>query len=116
MDTPSGRCRSCGSSGLLPILSLGETPLANALLTTDQLTQPECTYPLDLVFCTYCTLVQILETVPPEDLFSEYVYFSSFSDAMLQHAAALVERVVQVKALGPTSLVAEIASNDGYLL
>jgi len=71
-------CRSCGKAGLDIILPLGETPLANALLTEKQLNQPELVYPLDLAFCPQCALVQITETVPPEKLFREYLYFSSF--------------------------------------
>ena len=110
------RCRSCGSDRLHLVLSLGKTPLANALLTGEQLDQPEDTYPLDVVFCETCTLVQITETVPPARLFSDYAYFSSFSDAMLRHAETLVERMIATRHLGPDSLAAEIASNDGYLL
>ena len=74
------RCRSCGHAPVTPVLSLGRTPLANALLTESQLAEPERTFPLDLVFCQRCALVQITETVPPEILFRDYVYFSSFSD------------------------------------
>ena len=71
-----GVCRSCGGVDLCEVLSLGDTPLANALLTESQLTVPEACYPLDLVFCRLCSLVQITETVPPADLFSEYLYLS----------------------------------------
>jgi hypothetical protein len=109
-------CRSCGGSGLKICLSLGRTPLANSLLTADQIDQPEPTYPLDLAFCPHCTLVQLLESVPPEQLFRDYLYFSSFSDTMLRHARQLARRVVAERALGPNSLVIEAASNDGYLL
>ena len=109
-------CRSCGAHDLAPVLSLGDTPLANALLNEDQLGQPEATYPLDLVLCTACSLVQITATVPAEKLFGEYLYFSSFSDTMLRHASALVERMVAERRLGGASRVVEIASNDGYLL
>jgi SAM-dependent methyltransferase len=109
-------CRSCGAKELELVLSLGRTPLANALLTQAQLTQPERRYPLDLAFCPSCTLVQITETVPPADLFSEYLYFSSFSDTMLRHAQSLVLRLIGERQLGPGSLVVEVASNDGYLL
>jgi SAM-dependent methyltransferase len=109
-------CRSCGQSNLLPILSLGRTPLANALLTSDQLHLPEQTYPLDLVFCPACTLVQITETVPPELLFREYLYFSSFSDTVLENARDIAEYLRKNQSLGSDSLVVEIASNDGYLL
>src|SRR5688500_1490877 len=107
-------CRSCGYADLQLILSLGNTPLANALLKPEQLNQPEATYPLDLVFCPACTLVQITETVPPEILFSDYLYFSSFSDTMLQHAQTLAGSLTQNRGLDDHSLVIEIASNDGY--
>src|SRR5690242_19618388 len=108
-------CRSCGASGLELVLSLGATPLANSLVD-DPAAGPEPRYPLDLVFCPTCTLVQITETVPPEQLFSDYVYFSSFSETMLAHARALVARFSSARQLGPASLAVEIASNDGYLL
>ena len=109
-------CRSCGSAVLDPILSLGNTPLANALLTEGDLSKPEPTFPLDLVFCHGCSLVQITEEVPPEAMFSEYLYFSSFSETMLNHAKAIAERIIIEKKLHKQSLVIEIASNDGYLL
>jgi SAM-dependent methyltransferase len=109
-------CRSCGANDLTPILSLGDTPLANALLSADQLGQPEPTFPLELVLCTACSLVQITATVPAEQLFGEYLYFSSFSDSMLRHACTLVERVIAERRLEGTNRVVEIASNDGYLL
>ncbi|MGI8550093.1 MAG: methyltransferase domain-containing protein [Dehalococcoidia bacterium] len=109
-------CRSCGGTELLSILSLGSMPLANSLLTTVPPGEPEPVYPLDLVLCPDCSLVQITETVPPEILFREYVYFSSFSDTMLGHAEALARDLTQRRKLGPESLVLEIASNDGYLL
>jgi SAM-dependent methyltransferase len=109
-------CRACGQRDLELVLSLGATPLANSLLTAEQVAQPEATYPLDLVFCPHCALVQITETVPPEQLFGEYLYFSSFSDTMLRHARQIAERLRAERHLGATSLVAEVASNDGYLL
>lgn len=109
-------CRSCDTNALQPILSLGRTPLANALLGPDELDKPEPTYPLDLVFCPSCSLVQITETVPPEELFSDYPYFSSFADTAIASAWQLAERLASERHLGATSLVVEIASNDGYLL
>ena len=109
-------CRACGSPRLSLVLSLGRTPLANALLTFEQLAQPEETFPLDLVLCEACTLLQITETVPPEKLFREYLYFSSFSDTMVRHAEQIAARLVEQRKLGPGSLAMEIASNDGYLL
>lgn len=98
------------------MLSLGNTPLANALLTEEQLAHDEPTYPLDLAHCPHCSLVQITETVPPEILFRDYTYFSSFSDTMLQHAEELAAKLQTARKLGAESLVVEAASNDGYLL
>ena len=110
-------CRTCGDAGtLVPVLSLGRTPLANALLAQPQLAAPEDRFPLELAVCRACSLVQITETVPPEKLFREYLYFSSFSDGALRNAVALVQRVIEARGLGPESLAVEIASNDGYLL
>src|SRR5688572_19591787 len=116
--TVSGQfaCRSCGNTQLIDVLSLGRTPLANALLTFEQLAEKEETFPLDLVFCPDCTLVQITETVSPEKLFRDYFYLSSFSDTMLRHAKELAAHMIEMQELGPGSLVIEIASNDGYLL
>jgi len=119
MDAASNRspgCRSCGAEDLRTILSLGRTPLANSLIAPDDLKTPEETFPLDLIFCPACTLVQIAETVSPEKLFREYLYFSSYSDTMLEHAATLCRRITQSRELNERSLVIEIASNDGYLL
>ena len=109
-------CRICGFPDLHLILSLGKMPLANALLTEEQLHQPEPTYPLDLAFCPHCTLVQITETIPSETLFQDYLYFSSFSDTMLRHAEQLVARLIGERHLSGNSLVVEVGSNDGYLL
>lgn len=109
-------CRSCEHTKLQPIISLGRTPLANALLTPEALDYPEESFPLDLVFCPNCTLVQITETISPEKLFREYLYFSSFSDTVLENARAIAERMIQRGKLNENSLVVELASNDGYLL
>jgi len=109
-------CRSCSKAGLETILSLGAMPLANSLLRADQLDAPEPRHPLDLAFCGACSLVQITETVPPEELFRDYLYFSSFSDGMVAHARELALRLVRERGLGAQSLAVEVASNDGYLL
>jgi SAM-dependent methyltransferase len=98
------------------VLSLGETPLANSLLTAEQLGAREPAYPLDVVFCPHCALVQLTLSVPPEEMFSEYAYFSSFADTVTENARVLVERMVRERALDGASLAMEIASNDGYLL
>jgi SAM-dependent methyltransferase len=109
-------CRSCGANSLTTVLSLGRTPLANALRDEADLDRPEPTFPLDLGFCPACSLAQLRESVPPEELFREYCYFSSYSDTMLSHAADLAGRMLQDRKLRPDSLVIEAASNDGYLL
>jgi SAM-dependent methyltransferase len=113
---PSLTCRSCGSIGLSSILDLGRLPLANALLKAAQISEPEERYPLDLVFCRVCTLVQITETVAPEKLFREYFYLSSYSETLTQHAEEIATRMMNARELDGESLVVEVASNDGYLL
>jgi SAM-dependent methyltransferase len=109
-------CRSCGNVSLNPVISFGQMPLANALLTEEQLRSHEETYILDLVFCPHCSLAQITETVSPDRLFREYLYFSSFSDTLLHHVQKLVEKLILSRRLGDNSLVLEVGSNDGYLL
>jgi SAM-dependent methyltransferase len=110
-------CRSCGETGLDPILDLGTTPLADRLLREDQLKEPEPAFPLEVVFCPRCALVQIRETVDPEILFAaDYPYFSSFSTYLLEHSRRNAEELIRMRGLGPTSFVVELASNDGYLL
>ncbi|MDA1249845.1 MAG: class I SAM-dependent methyltransferase [Planctomycetota bacterium] len=115
-DCETVACRACGKVGLTPVLSLGETPLANRLLTDEQLNEPEPAWPLELAWCPDCSLVQITETVPPETLFRDYAYFSSFSDTMVAHAKTIAQRLTSERELGEDSLVVEVASNDGYLL
>jgi SAM-dependent methyltransferase len=111
------RCRSCGSSNLQTILDFGQTPLADRLLTAAQLDQPELTAPLTLAFCQDCSLVQILETVKPEVLFGEeYPYFSSVSQALLDHSRKNALELIESRKLNGNSLVIEPASNDGYML
>jgi SAM-dependent methyltransferase len=96
---------------------MGNTPLANSFLTPDQLElNAEIKYPLDLVFCPGCSLVQITETVSPAMLFRNYLYLSSSSDRVLRNARAMAEKLIEKRGLTDKSLVVEIASNDGYLL
>ncbi len=110
------KCRSCGSPDAALILDLGLQPLANNLLTPADLAKPEPKFPLRLAVCQSCWLLQITDLVPPVALFSEYLYFSSFSDVMLRHAREAASRYVQEFNLNAESLVVEVASNDGYLL
>jgi SAM-dependent methyltransferase len=110
-------CRSCGSTQLSIFLSLGDLPLSDGFLEARQLVDNEPRYPLDVAFCATCSLVQILETVPPEELFgADYPYFSSFTDTLLRHSEANVKERITERKLGSGSLVVELASNDGYLL
>jgi C-methyltransferase-like protein/putative zinc binding protein/methyltransferase family protein len=110
------RCRSCEAVGLVPVLQLGDQPLANALRRPEELGGPEPRYPLDLALCTNCSLLQILDSVPPEELFEDYPYFSSVIEALVSNARDIAERLIDEDSLGPDSLAMEIASNDGYLL
>lgn len=110
-------CRSCGHPGLTPILDLGLSPLADRLVNADRLDEPEPRFPLEVVFCPECSLLQIRETVDPEVLFcQDYPYYSSFSDELIRHSRANVLELIASRDLGPGSRVIEVASNDGYLL
>ena len=99
---------------MFPVLDLGLTPLANSIVR--EADAPQERFPLKVVGCQDCSLVQLTDLVPPERLFRTYTYFSSNSDEMVAHARTLVGRLVQERGLGPDSSVFEIASNDGYLL
>jgi len=110
------KCRSCGSTDAAHILDLGVQPLANNLLTPADLAKPEPKFPLRLAVCQSCWMLQITDLIPPVALFSEYLYFSSFSDLMLCHAREACEGYLKEFGLNRQSLVVEVASNDGYLL
>lgn len=109
-------CRGCNEPGLKPFLDLGVTPFADSLIDPAR-PAPERAAPLVAAFCPSCSLVQILDTVHPEDLFdADYPYFSSFSAAVLGNARDNALELMSTRRLGPQSLVVELASNDGYLL
>lgn len=110
------QCRSCGSKEGRLVLDLGIQPLANNLLRAEDLGKPEPKFPLRLAVCSSCWLMQIVDLVPPVKLFTEYLYFSSFSESMLEHARKAAERYIKEFNLNESSFVVEIASNDGYLL
>jgi len=117
MDNGKPTCRSCGCDKLEPVISFGQTPLADALLTEEQLGMAEMTAPLDLVFCPRCTLVQITVSVEPEILFCrDYPYFSSVSPSLMKHFASSARDLIKRRNLSSNSLVVEAASNDGYML
>ncbi|AWK88486.1 class I SAM-dependent methyltransferase [Azospirillum thermophilum] len=111
------RCRSCSAPDLLPVLDLGSIPVADRLVAEADLGRPEQAFPLNVVFCPHCGLVQIDYTVPPEDLFCrDYPYYSSFSPELLRHSRENALELMGSRGLGPDSFVVELASNDGYLL
>jgi SAM-dependent methyltransferase len=112
-DIPS--CRFCGAPLDRVLVDLGVTPLANRNLRPDEMAS-EKKYPLICRVCPQCLLVQVDDSVPPGAIFSEYQYFSSYSDSWVAHARRYCDAMVQRFSLGPESLVVEVASNDGYLL
>ena len=110
------QCRLCGSHQLASVLDLGATPPCEKFLTQAELDEPEVTFPLHLRLCEDCLLLQIPALITPEDTFTEYAYYSSFSDSWVEHAKTFVADTTRRLGLGTDSLVIEVASNDGYLL
>jgi C-methyltransferase C-terminal domain/Putative zinc binding domain/Methyltransferase domain len=113
---PALTCRLCGSSVLRSFLDLGATPPCELFLPVEALERPEVTYPLHVRVCERCLLAQLPPLIDPEETFTEYAYFSSFSTSWVEHARRFVDGAVQRLGLGPESFVVEVASNDGYLL
>jgi hypothetical protein len=109
-------CRFCGSALCHTFTDLGMSPLCESNLSADQLNRMEPFYPLHVFVCEHCFLVQLEEYVTPENIFIEYAYFSSYSDSWLAHAKAYTDLMLRRFFLDHSSLVIELASNDGYLL
>ena len=109
-------CRFCGKELKYLFVSLGSSPLSNAYLKKNQLKQEEVSYPLDVYVCDNCFLVQLPEFETPENIFSEYAYFSSYSETWLKHSEIYVDKMMDLLKISKDSYVVEIASNDGYLL
>jgi SAM-dependent methyltransferase len=109
-------CRFCSTPLGDPLVDLGASPLANSYLTEADLLRPEVHYPLALYVCPSCLLVQLPEYEAPEEIFTDYAYFSSYSESWVEHARRYVAAVIPRFGLGPDSHVVELASNDGYLL
>ncbi|UOZ09572.1 class I SAM-dependent methyltransferase [Amycolatopsis sp. WQ 127309] len=109
-------CRLCGSTNTASVVDLGATPPCERFLTAEQLDEPEATFPLHLIVCTECWLAQIPPLIDPDDTFTEYAYFSSFSTSWVEHAKRFVDGSVERLGLDEKSFVVEVASNDGYLL
>ena len=110
------RCRFCGTRLTQTFVDLGMSPLCQTHIAPHQLNRMEPFYPLHAYVCDKCFLVQLQEFVSPQDIFSEYAYFSSYSDSWVAHAKQYTESVMPRFGIGPRSRVMEIASNDGYLL
>ena len=113
---PRGRCRFCGAALSHTFADLGMSPIANNYLAEEQLRAMEPFYPLHALACDRCFLVQLEEFETPEEIFSDYSYFSSYSTSWLDHCRRYVEMAAERFELGERSQVVELASNDGYLL
>lgn len=112
----ASRCRLCNSSLEHTFVDLGMSPLCESFLASDQLDAMEPYFPLRVLVCRTCFLVQLREYVSPESIFREYAYFSSYSTSWVAHAKSYCEMIETRLGLGSDSLVVELASNDGYLL
>lgn len=112
----AGACRSCGAPLVHTFVDLGMSPLANSYVKPGHFHRMEPFYPLHVYVCDRCWLAQLQEFESPENIFSDYAYFSSFSDSWLDHARRYVEMIIPRLGLNGKSLVVELASNDGYLL
>jgi hypothetical protein len=117
MQTTITACRSCGAASLREILDFGNSPLADVLLDEEDLAREDLRYPLKLVFCPACALVQITENVPPEILYGgNYPYYTSVNRTMVEHFTKSAEAILARHPLDANSLVIEAASNDGCML
>jgi hypothetical protein len=112
----SHECRLCGAKLTRTFVDLGMSPLCESYVLQERLDDPETFYPLHVRLCDSCLLVQLPAYVSGEDIFSDYAYFSSYSDSWVAHAKLYAETMIGQRGLTPDSLVTEVASNDGYLL
>ena len=109
-------CRLCGARLSHTFVDLGMSPPCESYLRADEVDQMEAYFPLKVLVCDTCYLVQLKEYMSPESIFSEYAYFSSFSTSWVAHAKRYCEAITSRLGLGSDSLAVELASNDGYLL
>ena len=116
LTTKSNACRFCGSPLRHTFADLGMSPLCESYVSVEQVNEMEPFYPLHVYVCEKCFLVQLQEYVSVEAIFSDYAYFSSYSDSWLQHASNYVDQMVERFSFTGDSYVVELASNDGYLL
>ncbi len=112
----SSECLNCHGRDRELVLDLGSTPLANANVQPERVNEPEASFPLELMYCPDCGLVQLSQIVPPEIMFSDYLYMSGASTTMVEHFSQLAASHVKNLGLGADALAMEIASNDGTLL
>ena len=112
----STHCRFCGAGLKRTFVDLGRSPLANSLLSAEDISRGEVFYPLHVYVCEQCLLVQLQEFERAENIFRDYLYFSSYSELWLRHCRDYAEQMTKRLSLDGQSLVVEIASNDGYLL
>ncbi len=110
------KCRFCGSPLRHSLVDLGTSPLCESYVTLESFGRPEPFFPLHVYVCEHCFLAQLEEFAPAEEIFAEYAYFSSYSDTWVQHAERYAGEMVDSYRLDASSLVVELASNDGYLL
>ena len=111
------KCRHCAAPLVTPLIDLGSSPPSNAYLTEAALHAPELWFPLRVLVCDLCRLVQTEDFAAHDALFTQdYAYFSSFSHSWLEHSRAYAAQMTQALRLNADSLVVEVASNDGYLL
>src|SRR4051794_15901867 len=115
MNTRHSACRFCHAPLRHTFVDLGMSPLCESYVSRDRLNQMEPFYPLHAHVCGECFLVQLEAYVSAEHIFSDYAYFSSYSDSWVEHARVYTEQMVQRFRLGPHHHVVEVASNDGYL-
>ena len=109
-------CRFCRAPLRHTVIDLGMSPLCESYLRPEQLDAMEPFYPLHVRVCEECFLVQLQEYVPPDEIFTEYAYFSSYSESWVKHARTYTDAMIERFGLTADSLVVEVASNDGYLL
>ena len=110
------KCRFCNCELKKIFIDLGIHPLSNSFLENEKSEQLEKKYPLKVFVCEKCFLVQIPEFETPDNIFSEYAYFSSYSKSWLEHVENYTNMISKKMDLGKNNLVVELASNDGYLL
>src|ERR1700733_5578684 len=112
----SHECRLCGAKLTRTFVDLGMSPLCESYVPEARLDDPEIFYPLNVRLCESCLLVQLPAYVSGEHIFSDYAYFSSYSDSWVAHARSYADSMIASLGLTSDSLVTEVASNDGYLL